>query len=103
MNITAVRDISLAINAGHRFIYLVPESARQAAELGVTDRAPAYFAFRSAPMGAVAWQVTLATFYNFSPGRCDRWQAYGTPRRPSGGRPPATRPPSTRYGAPGWA
>ncbi|MFB8183352.1 hypothetical protein ACFC8N_46790 [Streptomyces sp. NPDC055966] len=65
--IDAVRQVSLAVNAAHRFIYLVPETARQAAELGVPDRAPAYFAFRSAPMGAVAWQVTLATFYNFSP------------------------------------
>lgn len=67
MDTTAVREISLAVNAAHRFIYLVPESARQAAGLGVTDRAPAYFAFRSAPLGAVPWQVTLATFYNFSP------------------------------------
>lgn len=67
MNINAVREVSLAVNAAHRFIYLVPESAQQAAELGVTDRAPAYFAFRSAPMGVVPWQVTLATFYNFSP------------------------------------
>ncbi|MFF4398513.1 hypothetical protein [Streptomyces sp. NPDC001480] len=66
MSIDAVREVSLAVNAAHRFIYLVPESAQQAAELGVTDRAPAYFAFRSAPMGAVPWQVTLATFYNFS-------------------------------------
>ncbi|MEV7181274.1 hypothetical protein [Kitasatospora sp. NPDC093679] len=67
MDITAVREIGLAVNAAHRFIHLVPESARQAAELGVTDRAAAYFAFRSAPMGAVPWQVTLATFYNVSP------------------------------------
>ena len=67
MTIDAVRRVSLAVNAAHRFIYLVPETVRQAAGLGVPDRAPAYFAFRSAAMGAVAWQVTLATFYNFSP------------------------------------
>lgn len=67
MSIDAVRQVSLAVNAAHRFIYFVPESAQQAAALGVTDRGPAYFAFRSAPMGAVVWQVTLATFYNFSP------------------------------------
>lgn len=67
MNIDAVREVSLAVNAVHRFIYFAPESARQAAELGVAERAPAYFAYRSAPMGPVPWQVTLATFYNFSP------------------------------------
>lgn len=70
MDMNAVREVSLAINATHRFIYLVPEAAEEAAKLGVTDRrpaGPAYFAFRSAAMGAVPWQVTLATFYNFSP------------------------------------
>ncbi|WP_449657838.1 SCO6745 family protein [Streptomyces lancefieldiae] len=63
----AVREVSLAVNAAHLFVYLVPEAAEEAAALGVTERGPAYFAFRSAAMGAVPWQVTLATFYNFSP------------------------------------
>ncbi|WP_050997399.1 MULTISPECIES: SCO6745 family protein [Frankia] len=66
----AVREVSLAVNATHRFIYLVPEAAQEAATLGVTDHGPAgpaYFAFRSAAMGAVPWQVTLAAFYNWSP------------------------------------
>lgn len=67
MDLNAVRDISRAISAAHLFIYLVPESAEEAAALGVTDRVPAYLAFRSAAMGAVPWQVTLAAFYNFSP------------------------------------
>jgi hypothetical protein len=63
----AVREVSLAINAAHAFIYFVAEAAEEAAGLGVTDRGRAYFAFRSAAMGAVPWQVTLATFYGFSP------------------------------------
>ncbi|MDJ1135091.1 SCO6745 family protein [Streptomyces iconiensis] len=63
----AVREVSLAINAAHLFIYFVPEAPEEAAKLGVTEYGPAYFAFRSAPMGAVPWQVTLAAFYNFSP------------------------------------
>jgi hypothetical protein len=67
MDMKAVREVSLAINVTHRFIYFVPEAAEEAAKFGVTDRGPAYLAFRSAAMGAVPWQVALATFYNFSP------------------------------------
>ncbi|MER7011584.1 hypothetical protein ABT324_09185 [Saccharopolyspora sp. NPDC000359] len=62
----AVREVSLAVNAAHLFIYFVHEVRAEAAELGVADRA-AYFAFRAAPMGAVPWQVVLATFYGFNP------------------------------------
>jgi hypothetical protein len=64
---TAVREISRAVTAAHRFIYFVPEAEEGAAKFGVTDRAQRYFAFRAAAMGAVPWQVVLATFYNFSP------------------------------------
>ncbi len=67
VDLNVVREVSLAINAAHRIIYLSPESVQEAATLGVTKRQPAYFAFRSAPMGAVPWQVVLATFYNFPP------------------------------------
>ncbi|WP_369188711.1 hypothetical protein [Streptomyces sp. R08] len=67
MDLNAVRDVSSAISAAHLFIHLVPETAEEAAGLGVTDRGPVYLAFRSAAMGAVPWQVTLAAFYNFSP------------------------------------
>ncbi|WP_417159147.1 SCO6745 family protein [Streptomyces gilvifuscus] len=67
MNLSVVRAVSRAVSAAHLFIYLAPETAEEAAELGVTDRGPAYLAFRSAAMGAVPWQVTLAAFYNFSP------------------------------------
>ncbi len=48
MDLNVVRDVSRAVSAAHLFIYLVPETAEEAAELGVTDRGPAYLAFRSA-------------------------------------------------------
>ncbi|MEV7499260.1 hypothetical protein [Streptomyces sp. NPDC093018] len=67
MDLDTVRAVSRAVTAAHLFIYLVPETAEEAAELGVTDPGPAYLAFRSAAMGAVPWQVTLGAFYNFSP------------------------------------
>ncbi|GHD24849.1 SCO6745 family protein [Streptomyces galbus] len=67
MSLDAVRQVSRAVSAAHQFIYFAPESAEEAAGLGVTDRGAAYLAFRSAAMGAVPWQVTLAAFYNFSP------------------------------------
>ncbi|MEU6487299.1 hypothetical protein [Streptomyces sp. NPDC046887] len=67
MDLDAVRAVSRAVTAAHLFIYLAPETAEEAAELGVTDPGAAYLAFRSAAMGAVPWQVTLAAFYNFSP------------------------------------
>lgn len=63
----AVREVSDAVSAAHLFIYLVPESAEEAARLGVTEQGRSYLAFRSAAMGAVPWQVTSAAFYNFSP------------------------------------
>ncbi|MET8472085.1 hypothetical protein ABZY90_04420 [Streptomyces sp. NPDC006422] len=67
MDLRAVREVSRAVSAAHLFIYLAPETVEEAAGLGVTDRGPAYLAFRSAAMGAVPWQVVLAAFYNFSP------------------------------------
>lgn len=67
MDLSAVREISVAVNTAHRFVYFVPEAAEEYARFGVTERAPGYFAARSAPLGPVPWQITLATFYNFSP------------------------------------
>ncbi|TVT44421.1 hypothetical protein FNH05_21460 [Amycolatopsis rhizosphaerae] len=66
-DLTTVRTAGQAIASAHLFIYVVPEAEEEAAKLGVTDRAPRYFGFRAAAMGAVPWQVVLATFYNFSP------------------------------------
>nr|WP_252396570.1 hypothetical protein [Streptantibioticus parmotrematis] len=67
MDPDAVREVSRAVSEAHMFIYLAPESAEEAAGLGVADRGTAYLAFRSAAMGAVPWRVALAAFYNFSP------------------------------------
>lgn len=67
MDPDVLRDVSQAVNLSHRFIYLAPEAVEEAAGLGVTEYGPAYFAFRSAALGVVPWQVVLATFYNFSP------------------------------------
>ncbi|MFD2415255.1 SCO6745 family protein [Amycolatopsis pigmentata] len=67
VDLDAVREVSRAVSDAHLFIYLVREARTMAAELGVTARGPAYLAFRAAALGAVPWQVVLATFYNFSP------------------------------------
>ncbi len=61
-----VRDVHMAINLAHRFVYFVPEAAEEYAAIGVTGRG-GYFGPRAAPMGAVPDEVVLATFYNFSP------------------------------------
>jgi hypothetical protein len=50
----------------HGMIYFVPEGAEAYAALGITGR-DGYFASRSAPMGAVAAEVVIATFFNFNP------------------------------------
>jgi hypothetical protein len=50
----------------HGMVYFVPEATQAYATLGVRD-AGGYFASRAAPMGAVAAQTVIATFYNFRP------------------------------------
>ena len=50
----------------HGMIYFVPEAAEAYERLGITGRA-GYFASRAAPMGAVAAEVVVATFFNFNP------------------------------------
>jgi hypothetical protein len=50
----------------HGMIYFVPEAAAAYERLGVTGR-HGYFASRAAPMGAVAAEVVVATFFNFNP------------------------------------
>ncbi|MEP7047275.1 MAG: hypothetical protein ABI949_11365 [Ilumatobacteraceae bacterium] len=66
MDQSVVHDVHMAINVAHRFVYFVPEAGEEYSALGVSG-AGGYFASRSAPMGAVAAEVVLATFYNFSP------------------------------------
>ena len=50
----------------HAMVYFVPEAAEAYARVGVTGRS-GYFASRAAPMGAVAPEVVVATFFNFNP------------------------------------
>jgi hypothetical protein len=63
---SAVHDVHMAINLVHRLVYFVPEASEEYAKFGASG-AGGYFASRSAPMGAVADDVVIATFYNFSP------------------------------------
>ena len=61
-----LRDVHMAINLVHRFVYFVPEAAEEYSSIGVHGRG-GYFGSRAAPMGPVPTGVVLATFYNFSP------------------------------------
>lgn len=51
----------------HVPVYFVPETTREYGELGIKPRA-GYFVSRSAAMGAVSPEVTIATFFVFAPG-----------------------------------
>jgi hypothetical protein len=51
----------------HGMIYFAPEAAEAYKVLGIDDFRMGYFASRSAPMGAVAADVVIATFFNFNP------------------------------------
>jgi len=50
----------------HGLVYFIPEAAEAYARLGIDGRA-GYFASRAAPMGAVAADVVVSTFFNFNP------------------------------------
>ncbi|KAF4406324.1 SCO6745 family protein [Streptomyces lycii] len=54
-----------AVNPLHSALYFSPEFTRDFAEAGLDGFAPAYFAARSAPMGAVGPGTVTATFYVF--------------------------------------
>jgi hypothetical protein len=60
-----------ALETVHVIGYFAPEPAAAYRELGLKGRA-AYFAARSAPMGPVPAQVTVATFYVFAPALVER-------------------------------
>lgn len=57
----------LTLEPIHGFIYFVPEATARYEALGL-ERIAYYFASRSAAMGAVAWGVVAAAFFNFAPG-----------------------------------
>jgi hypothetical protein len=52
----------------HGFVYFSPDAEPQYVEAGLKPGRMGYFASRSAPMGAVAAEVVIATFVNFEPG-----------------------------------
>ena len=57
-----------ALEVIHGMVYFAPEANEEFAAVGLeTDGRMGYFASRSAPMGAVAADVVIATFYNFHP------------------------------------
>lgn len=52
----------------HAMVYFSPHRAGCYGQAGITSQRMAYFASRSAPMGAVPAEMVIATFFNFSPG-----------------------------------
>ncbi|MFF3516869.1 hypothetical protein [Streptomyces sp. NPDC002573] len=63
----AARRCHNLINPFHSMHYFSPDLQREMAALGVDHQRAAYFAVRSAAMGAVGAGAVTATFYNFSP------------------------------------
>ncbi|WP_433684744.1 SCO6745 family protein [Nocardia sp. CA-119907] len=56
-----------ALEAIHGMIYFSPHGRERYAEIGLTERGMIYFAPRSAAMGPVPADVSVATFFNFNP------------------------------------
>ncbi|MFJ4713399.1 hypothetical protein [Streptomyces sp. NPDC088785] len=61
----AARRCHNVLNPLHSTHYFSPDLARELAAVGVADRDGAYFAARSAAMGAVGAGTVTAAFYNF--------------------------------------
>jgi len=66
MDPVLARKMSRTLEPYHGVIYFLPEAAEQYGQLGITGR-DGYFASRSAPLGEVAANVVIATFFNFNP------------------------------------
>ena len=66
MDAFAAGQLSRSLDAVHSVSYFAPQAAKKFGALGLQGRM-AYFAARSAPMGAVGPKVVAATFFNFSP------------------------------------
>lgn len=60
------RELARVFNAFHNVVYYAPEINRFV-DAGMRGWWMSYFAYRPAPMGAVAAEVVAATFYNFAP------------------------------------
>jgi hypothetical protein len=66
MDAFAAGQLTRSLDAVHSVSYFAPAAAAKFETLGMPGRM-AYFAARSAPMGAVGAKVVTATFFNFSP------------------------------------
>src|SRR4051795_13018313 len=66
MDPVLARKMSRTLEPYHGVIYFLPEAVEQYGQLGITGR-DGYFASRSAPLGEVAANVVIATFFNFNP------------------------------------
>jgi hypothetical protein len=57
----------------HAVLYFSPQGFEEAAALGydVEQRWPSYFAYRTAPLGAVGTRAATAAYYSFSPSTID--------------------------------
>ncbi len=68
MERNVARRMWRALEVIHGMIYFAPETSEELASVGLdADGRMGYFASRAAPMGAVAAEVVIATFYNFHP------------------------------------
>jgi hypothetical protein len=61
------RRTHLSAETIHGMIYFSPFARESYSKLGITDQRMGYFASRSAALGAVPAEVTIATFFNFHP------------------------------------
>ncbi|MFI0235660.1 hypothetical protein [Streptomyces sp. NPDC016845] len=61
----AARRCHNMLNSLHSTLYFSPDLGAELAKVGVEDRSAAYFAARSAAMGAVGAGTVTSTFYNF--------------------------------------
>jgi hypothetical protein len=75
MDPTTARKTWRTLEPIHGAIYFAAEAREEYATLGIDDRMVGYFASRAAPMGAVAADVVIATFFNFDPGLVRRSMA----------------------------
>jgi hypothetical protein len=79
------RRAQLAAEPIHGMIYFTPVRDAAYAQAGIAHPRTGYFASRSAPLGQVAAEVVMATFFNFNPALVRRaipsvWQVT-TPER----------------------
>lgn len=67
MTTSIARQAHRSLETLHAMIYFAPEAEERFQRLGLEPGRMAYFAGRSAPLGAVGPGTVTATFYNFNP------------------------------------